>query len=61
MIDSGHWVHKYSELQKILIFFLHFLGDEFPKHRWKYEGIRKSSYTSVYIFSYTSASNKKLM
>ena len=33
MIDLGHWVHNYSELQKILVFLLDFLGDKFVEHK----------------------------
>ena len=39
---------------------MHFLGDKISKHWWKYEDFRKSSYTCVYIFSYTCASNKNI-
>ena len=61
IIDLEHWVRNYSESQKRKFLLLHFLGDQLAKHWRKYEDFRKSSYTSVYIFSYTSASNKKLM
>ena len=63
MINLGHWIHIYSESQKILLFFLAF--SRWPiRQTWrleKYEDFRKSSYTSVYIFSYICTWNKKLM
>ena len=61
MIDVGFWVHNYSESQKILTFLLGFPRWRIRQTLRKHEDFRKSSYTSVYIFSYTSGSNKKLM